>query len=154
MLRRAAGQNIPDSEFDLEFYNGCDADDATSDGEESSYLSSDFEHRIPWRMGNEGPGLESTDEEEDEPPKEWASGRGRGKAFTMAEFRKMAKFMATFSSAEWNAMHRKDRWEPLLEKVWFMFRLAVRFVVYVLRTWSFCAFCAVIRYLDALRHLS
>lgn len=116
MFKRASGQNIPASEFDIDFYTGRDGNDAQFDGEESSYLSSDFEHRIPWRMGNEGPGLESTDEEQ-EAEEPAAPQRGKKKAFTLAEYRRMAKFMATFSSADWNAMHRLHRWEASLSKV-------------------------------------
>lgn len=116
MFRRAAGQHIDPAEFDLELYTG-NAAGAQSDGEQSSYLSSDFEHRVPWRMGNEGPGLESTDEYDDE--SESVMPRGKGRMFTLAELRKMAKFMATYSSEEWSSLNRTERWVPLLEQVRF-----------------------------------
>lgn len=111
MFRRASGQNIHDREFD--FDDTSDSEDNTVEHPKNhagGHVSSDLERKPEWTMKNEGPGLESSDEDED--------GVGRyGENYTMTELRIMAKWISRHTTAQWAEKSPTQRWEPITQIV-------------------------------------
>lgn len=111
MFKRASGQDIPDREFDF---------DVASDSEHEApkrpqkhvreHAGSDLDRKPEWTMKNEGPGLESSDEDENDVG-------CHGEHYTMAELRIMAKWISRYSATEWADMTPTRRWEHVTQIV-------------------------------------
>lgn len=131
MLRRAAGFPIPDSEFDVLLELPMNNERSDSAGRKRrpmqkrpslETLNLSLKSKPEWTMRNEGPDLESSEEELNE--------GDHGLVYTMAEQRIMAKHMSTYTVIEWGGgpMTRK-LWEPIMHKVQLSYRTHDHLVV-------------------------
>lgn len=106
MFRRAGGEAIPDREFD--FDNASDSEDEAPKSPQKHVRGnarSDLGRQPEWAMKNEGPGLESSDEDENDVGH-------HGDRYTMTELRIMAKWISRYSASKWTEMTQTQRWEP------------------------------------------